>query len=83
MKLYAPSIKITDELVDSTVKRTQGVSAAFLKELMRRSTQYAIERNEAQDLSEADLDSALNEMLHRGGMLNRKLLGAGENGVEF
>ncbi len=78
IKLYAPSIDISDELVESTVNRTKGVSAAFLKELMRRSTQYAMQRNDAQNLIEADLDSALNEMLHSGGVLNRRILGAQE-----
>ncbi len=61
IKLYAPSIDISDDLIESTVNRTKGVSAAFLKELMRRSTQYAMQRNDAQNLIEADLDSALNE----------------------
>jgi hypothetical protein len=64
--------------VDATVRRNEGVSPAFIKELMRRTVQFHIERNGAGDVSNDDVDKALNEMLFSGGSLNLKLLGARE-----
>jgi ATP-dependent 26S proteasome regulatory subunit len=76
--LYSQGVQLPDSVVDETVRRTQGVSAAFIKELMRRSVQFHIERDGAGEVSHDDVDNALNEMLFRGGSLNLKLLGAEE-----
>jgi hypothetical protein len=58
------------------------VSAAFLKELMRRSLQFHLERGGSGRVEWEDVERALNEMLFKGGSLNLKLLGAeGANGV--
>jgi hypothetical protein len=54
------------------------VSAAFIKELMRRTVQFHIERDGAGEVNHDDVDNALNEMLFSGGSLNLKLLGAEE-----
>jgi len=80
--LYSPKMSIDGDLIDEVVRRTDGVSAAFLKELMRRSAQFAVERNGDGELLHEDLDQALDEMLFKGGSLNRKLLGAGQNSSE-
>jgi hypothetical protein len=61
--------------------RPEGVSAAFIKKLMRRVAQVVISRGEAAKVdkdsgpSEADLTRALDDMLFSGGALNVKLLG--------
>jgi len=52
------------------------VSAAFIKELMRRSVQFHLERNGTRRLELADVELALEEMHFSGGSLNLKLLGA-------
>jgi len=57
------------------------VSAAFIKELMRRCAQFQIEASAGRILSNFAVDSALNEMLFAGGTLNRRLLG-GEKAEE-
>jgi hypothetical protein len=36
-------LEISQELIDGIVSRTMGVSAAFIKELMRRGAQFQIE----------------------------------------
>lgn len=77
--LYAPKGMLDDGLIDEVVRRTDGVSAAFIKEFMRRATQFSVERDENSRLTHADLDLALDEMLFKGGSLNRKLLGAGQD----
>jgi hypothetical protein len=79
-------------VVQAAVRRTEKVSAAFIKELMRRAAQFRLdascsrtgagaEDGEASDgLTAADLDNALDEILFRGGSLNRNLLGSASLG---
>lgn len=74
-ELYARELQISDELLETIVRRTKGVSAAFIKELMRRCAQFQIEVSAGNVLAQAAVDSALEEMLFAGGVLNRRLLG--------
>jgi len=76
--LYSQGIELPNSVVDETVRRTEGVSGAFIKELMRRTVQFHIERDGTGEVSHDDVDNALNEMLFSGGSLNLKLLGARE-----
>lgn len=80
--LYAPKDILGPDLVEEVVRRTDGVSAAFIKELMRRSAQFCVERNGDGKIMHQDIDLALDEMLFKGGLLNRKLLGASEDVAE-
>jgi len=73
-------VALPESVVEETVRRTDGVSAAFVKELMRRTVQFHIERDGNGEVGREDVDSALNEMLFSGGSLNLKLLGAKEPG---
>jgi len=66
---------VPEDVVRGTVKRTEGVSASFIKELMRRSTQFHLERTDTGRLGIEDVEAALDELLFSGGTLNRKLLG--------
>ena len=70
--------KLSDDIVGEIVRRTEGVSPAFIKELMRRSVQFHIEQNGNDELSKDDVTCELDEMLVAGGSLNLKLLGATE-----
>src|SRR5215469_15086589 len=76
IELYARGLAVDDVLVKRTIKKTRHASAAFIKELMRRSAQYYIEENQPGSLQQKHIDSALEEMLFSGGTLNLKLLGA-------
>jgi len=76
VQLYARGLPIGDDLADRAVRRTRHASAAFIKELMRRSAQYYVDENSQDGLQQKHLDSALEEMLFSGGSLNLKLLGA-------
>ncbi|MDB5391528.1 MAG: ftsH3 2, partial [Planctomycetaceae bacterium] len=75
VQMYAPSGIIPDEVIAMTVKKTDGVSAAFIKELMRRATQFQLERDGTGSMTIEDVNNALEELLFSGGSLNRKLLG--------
>jgi AAA+ superfamily predicted ATPase len=78
VRLYSQGVSLSAESVAEIVRRTDGVSAAFIKELMWRTVQFHIEGNGSGEIQHEDIDSALNEMLLRGGSLNLKLLGASE-----
>jgi hypothetical protein len=83
VRLYAQGISLSDEAVAEIVRRTEGVSAAFIKELMRRTVQFHIEGNGSGEVDHEDIDNALDEMLFRGGSLNLKLLGASKHEDEI
>jgi len=75
VRLYARKLDVPVALVDTIVRRTQGVSAAFIKELMRRAAQFQIESGADTVLQERSVDRALEDMVFAGGSLNLKLLG--------
>lgn len=77
-KLYARGLESSEELMEQIVSRTKGVSAAFIKELMRRCAQFQIEFSCGNTLTQPAVDAAIEEMLFAGGALNRRLLGAKE-----
>ena len=76
VQLYARGVRVPNEVVVATVKKTESVSASFIKELMRRATQFHLEKNGSGELAIEDIDDALEELLFSGGSLNRMLLGA-------
>jgi AAA+ superfamily predicted ATPase/ATP-dependent Clp protease adapter protein ClpS len=79
--LYGGGLALTDAIVTDAVARTSGVSAAFIKELMRRIAQSSIMRGGDGDVSSADLAEALDDMLFTGGNLNVRLLGGADGGA--
>lgn len=81
-RLYARNLEVPEELLERIVVRTKGVSAAFIKELMRRCAQVQIESAAGTVLAEPAVDRALEEMLFAGGALNRRLLGGEEAEVQ-
>lgn len=78
IRLYGRGLPLEPSVIDAAAQRTEGVSAAFIKELMRRIAQASIARDGGQDVTTDDIDSALNEMLFDGGRLNVKLLGGAQ-----
>jgi hypothetical protein len=76
VRLYSQGMDVSENVVIEIVKRTDRVSAAFIKELMRRSVQFHLERNGSGPIELPDMENALEEMLFSGGSLNLKLLGA-------
>jgi len=78
VRLYGKGLPLDTVVVDEAVRRTEGVSAAFIKELMRRIAQGAILRDGGKSTTSADIDEALNDMLFAGGRLNVKLLGGAQ-----
>jgi AAA+ superfamily predicted ATPase len=75
IRLYARSVPLKDDLVEIVIQKTKNASAAFIKELMRRSSQYHLQSAASETLELKNIESALDEMLFGGGSLNVKLLG--------
>ena len=75
VQLYGRGLPLGDAVVSEAAQRTQGVSAAFIKELMRRIAQASIARDGGTTVESDDVGEALDDMLFAGGKLNVKLLG--------
>ncbi len=75
VQLYGKGLPLGETIVSEAAQRTKGVSAAFIKELMRRVAQASIARDGGTVVESRDIGEALDDMLFTGGKLNIKLLG--------
>jgi len=82
IQLYGRGLPLGDAVVGEAAERSKGVSAAFIKELMRRVAQASIARDGGATVGSGDITEALDEMLFAGGKLNVKLLGGAREMVE-
>jgi ATP-dependent Clp protease adapter protein ClpS len=78
VQLYGRGLPLDDGVVGEAAQRTKGVSAAFIKELMRRIAQASIVRDGGTTVESDDISEALDDMLFAGGKLNVKLLGGAQ-----
>ena len=83
IELYASGIDLRLPDRDALVARTHGVSAAFLRELLRRATLLSVDDPSAPSVtgdpipvSEAHIDAAMHDLTVAGGPLTQRLLGA-------
>jgi len=63
-RLYSCGLTLTDDVVELVVKKTKNASAAFIKELMRRSAQYGLQNGGSNALGLQALDAALEDAVH-------------------
>ncbi|HEY3395044.1 MAG TPA: ATP-binding protein [Lacipirellulaceae bacterium] len=75
VNLYSGGLNVTGHVVEATINRTEGVSASFIKELMRRAAQFHLEKDDGNEISIEDINRALEELLFANGSLNHALLG--------
>jgi ATP-dependent 26S proteasome regulatory subunit len=81
--LYRGELDVDETNLDSVIDRTDGVTASFLKELLRRAALIAAEADGGGDrlrVSAAQLDEALEELMDTRNAMTRTLLG-GRGGV--
>ncbi len=79
IELYGVGLDVRVQDAERLLARTDGVSAAFIKELMRRAALLAAEQQPdgvGLTVGDQELDQALDEMLAAGGSLGRSLVGA-------
>ena len=77
-ELYRGGLDVDTSGLDDVLARTEGVTASFLKELLRRAALLSAQRTEAGPLrvSAADLAGALDELLDTRNAMTRALLGS-------
>src|SRR3954451_4224453 len=80
-ELYRGRLTVDTSRLDDVVARTEGVTASFLKELLRRAALLAATRGSGDGdldmlaVSAEDLDAALDELLDTRNAMTRVLLG--------
>jgi hypothetical protein len=75
MRLYGTGLQLQEGEIANVVRRTQGASAAFVRELLRRSALIAADDGDEIRVGARHLDEALQELVLAGGPLTRNLLG--------
>ena len=75
LNLYGKGLDLRLENPETIVERTEGVSASFIKELLRRATLFAAEEGGEMTVTDRHLTEALDELLIAGGTLTLRLLG--------
>ena len=75
IELYGQGLDLRLEDPETAVARTDGTSASFIKELLRRSALFAAEKGGDMVVTDGHLGEALDEMLVAGGTLTMRLLG--------
>ncbi|MEU3342864.1 AAA family ATPase, partial [Streptomyces sp. NPDC006668] len=74
LALYGTHLDLGEDIAAEVVTRTEGTTASFTKELVRRSVLIAAERESART-EPADVREALDELLSDRDRLTRRLLG--------
>jgi hypothetical protein len=74
IELYARGLRFDVTDVGAIVERTEGVTASFVKELLRKATLVAA-ANGRTNVTDADVGAALDELWEYSGALTRALLG--------
>src|SRR5919112_1184186 len=75
ISLYGEGLGLRLEDVGTIVARTDGTSASFIKELLRRATLFAAEEGGDLTVIDKHVNEALDELLVAGGALTVRLLG--------
>ena len=73
--LYGKGLEL-DVDIDAYVQRSEGVSAAFVRELLRKAALFSADAGDGKRVTTQHLDAALHELAIAGGDLTRSLLGA-------
>ena len=82
VELYRRGLELDDSRLDTVLDRTDGVTASFLKELLRRAAVVAADREGRRASADAvhvvsadDLDAALDDLLDTRNRMTRRALG--------
>ena len=75
LELYGRGLDLDPGLLDDVVSRTEGTTASFFRELLRKAALGALEAGR-QRVGAEDVDAALDELMHETASLTRVLLGS-------
>jgi hypothetical protein len=59
------------------IDQTEGVSAAFIRELLRKAALFAADEGDDMTVEDCHIEETLRELVFEGGELTKRLLGAG------
>ena len=74
LDLYCQGLQLGDVDLQNVVERTNGASAAFIRELVRKAALFAADESSDQ-LGHKHMDDALHELVVDGGPMTKSLLG--------
>jgi ATP-dependent 26S proteasome regulatory subunit len=74
--LYGQRLTLRLEQLPQLIDQTEGVSAAFIRELMRKAALFAADESDEMIVEDRHLEEALRELVFEGGELTKRLLGA-------
>jgi len=74
--LYSDKLTLGNVHWETFVQRTEGASAAFIREMMRKAALFAVDESN-DSVEDRHLDEAIHELVVEGGSLTRNLLGYG------
>jgi ATP-dependent 26S proteasome regulatory subunit len=82
LALYRGGLSLPNDGLDDIIQRTEGVTASFIKELLRRAAVTAARRDADDDAAAlhvplADLTDSLDELLDTANAMTRVVLGGG------
>ncbi len=75
LDLYGRGLELPSEAEPRLADKTDGVSAAFIRELLRKASLFAADDGDAIRVKDEHLDHALHELAVEGGELLHRLLG--------
>jgi AAA+ superfamily predicted ATPase len=82
LDLYGRGMEFQLARRDALIARTEGVSPAFLRELLRKAALAAADEGAGRVVEDRHLDTALRELMVEGGRLTQALLGSGNRSSE-
>ncbi len=74
--LYGQGLTLRLEHLSELIDQTEGVSAAFIRELMRKAALFAADESDHMIVEDRHIEEALRELVFEGGELTKRLLGA-------
>ena len=76
-ELYSEGLTTRLDEQDRVIEQTEGVSAAFIRELMRKAALFAADEDDDMLVEDRHVSAALRELVVEGGEITKRLLGAG------
>jgi ATP-dependent 26S proteasome regulatory subunit len=75
-ELYGEGLELQLDDLEPVIKRTEGASGAFIRELLRKSAVIAADEGDGLVVTDKHLADAIRELIVEGGDLTKSLLGA-------
>ena len=74
--LYGQGLTLHLEHLPQLIDQTEGVSAAFIRELLRKAALFVADESDDMTVEDRHIEEALRELVFEGGELTKQLLGA-------